>query len=145
MNRRLSNQKGLAAIEFLWISPLIVIFMAMSAELGNLFVDYQLLNKAVRMGARYAVTETYGTTGAKIADELEIKNVVVSGDPTGLSSPLINGLSVDDVTVTTINGLVTVSATYPYAPIFVRIPFINVDTSMDLTAASVMLARVSGE
>ncbi|USD61775.1 pilus assembly protein [Vibrio sp. SCSIO 43140] len=138
------KQKGLAALEFLWISPLVILFMAMCAELGNVFVDYQLLNKHVRSAARYAVSEVVGTAGSVDAVyeiEPEIKNVAVFANPLGAGSPVLSGLSVSDVSVSIDSSLITITAVYTYQPIFEVLPFTEISTQFDLTASSVMLGR----
>ncbi len=40
-------------------------------------IHYNVISKSVQNGARYAVSEVYGTVGGTIAPTSEIQNVVV--------------------------------------------------------------------
>ncbi|MFA0442263.1 TadE/TadG family type IV pilus assembly protein [Vibrio sp. 10N.222.51.C12] len=136
---KLSKQKGLAAVEFALISPLIIIFMALYIEVGSMFIDYQTLNKAVRNGARFAVTSIYGTATTKqIAPISEIQNMVVYGRNPVSGDSLLPGLTVDGVTVNHVSDVVTVTANYSYIPYFATFPFLGVDMSVDLSASAIM-------
>lgn len=137
--KRVFKQKGLAAVEFALISPLIIVFMALYIELGSMFVDYQTLNKAVRNGARYAVTNIYGTaTTQQIAPEDDIKNIVVFGRSPASGTALLPGLVVDSVTVSHVSDVVTVTADYSYVPYFATLPFLGIDMTVDFSASAVM-------
>jgi Flp pilus assembly protein TadG len=136
---RKSKQKGLAAIEFVMMTPLLIVFMTICLELGNLLVEYQALNKAVRNGARYAVTAIYGTaTTQQIAPTTEIQNVVVYGANVGSGPAVLDGLLTENVTVSHNNDLVTVTATFDYVPTFATLPFLENDMSISFSASSVM-------
>ncbi|MGR5094700.1 TadE/TadG family type IV pilus assembly protein [Vibrio maritimus] len=139
MNRSRKQQKGLAAVEFALISPLIIVFMALYIEVGSMFIDYQTLNKAVRNGARYAVTSIYGTaTTQQIAPVAEIQNMVVYGRNPAVGNALLPGLVVDSVTVSHVSDVVTVTANYNYQPYFATLPFVGVDMSVNFSASAVM-------
>lgn len=137
-----SEQKGLAAIEFVILSPLLIVFIAICADIGNLLVEYQTLNKSVRNGARYAVSNIYGTaTATQIAPTSEVKNVVVYGSSIGGTEPLLTGLTIDSVNIIppdSTNTFVTVTATHTYTPIFTVIPFLEIDTNINVSASAVM-------
>ncbi|NOI24330.1 TadE/TadG family type IV pilus assembly protein [Vibrio mediterranei] len=135
----LKKQNGLAAVEFVLITPLIIVFMALYIEIGSMFVDYQTLNKAVRNGARFAVTSIYGTaTTQQIAPVDEIKNMVVYGRNPAVGDALLPGLVVDGVSVSHVSDVVTVTADYSYVPYFATIPFLGVDMSVNFSASAVM-------
>lgn len=149
MNYKASKHRGLAAVEFVLISPLIIVFMAMFIELGSMLVDYHTLNKAVRNGARYAVANIYGTAGATIrAPDDEIKNIVVFGrnpEDGATQTALLPGLVIGNVSVTPpieendpSVTMVTVTAEYNYIPIFLVIPFLGTDTNIVFSASAVM-------
>lgn len=136
---RKSKQKGLAAIEFVMMTPLLIVFMTICLELGNLLVEYQALNKAVRNGARYAVTAIYGTsTTQQIAPTTEIQNVVVYGANVGSGTAVLDGLLTENVSVAHNNDLVTVTATFDYVPTFATLPFLEHDMSISFSASAVM-------
>ncbi|SEG24387.1 TadE/TadG family type IV pilus assembly protein [Vibrio hangzhouensis] len=142
MSSSLTKHRGLAAIEFVLISPLIIVFIAICADIGNLLVEYQSLNKAVRNGARFAVTEIYGTaTAVDIAPISEIQNVVVYGTSSGGTEPILEGLTPEAVTVTaptSIDTTLVVTAVYTYSPTFLTIPFLDIPMTIDFTASAVM-------
>ncbi|MGC9458681.1 TadE family protein, partial [Vibrio genomosp. F10] len=74
------KQKGIAAVEFLITVPILVLIIGGVTEFGNALIDYNTLNKMARNGARYATTDVSGTSSYDhIADETEIKNMVVYG------------------------------------------------------------------
>lgn len=136
---RKSKQKGLAAIEFVMMTPLLIVFMTICLELGNLLVEYQALNKAVRNGARYAVTAIYGTaTTQQIAPTTEIQNVVVYGANVASGTAVLDGLLTENVSVSHNNDLVTVTASFDYVPTFATLPFLENDMSLNFSASAVM-------
>ncbi|MGR5285690.1 TadE/TadG family type IV pilus assembly protein [Vibrio maritimus] len=136
---RKSKQKGLAAIEFVMMTPLLIVFMTICLELGNLLVEYQALNKAVRNGARYAVTAIYGTaTTQQIAPTAEIQNVVVYGANVASGTAVLDGLLTENVSVSHNNDLVTVTASFDYVPTFATLPFLENDMSLNFSASAVM-------
>ncbi|MGF1771152.1 pilus assembly protein [Vibrio wakamikoensis] len=135
------NQRGLAVIELVLVTPLIIIFMALFLEVGSFFIDHQTLNKMVRNGARHAVTEVYGTVGGGIADTDEIKNLVVYGVRSGGTESLLDGVTVDDVTVVEAGSLITVSANYTYSPLYSTIPFLTQALSVTMSASAIMEKR----
>lgn len=99
---QLRTQKGLAAIEFIIVMPLLFILMAGVIELGVMLVKYQTLTKLVQRGAYYAVNEVYNV---HFDDESynfqDIKCIVVTGSDDCSNTddvPLAN-LSVSDIKV----------------------------------------------
>lgn len=147
MGHILKPQRGLAAVEFVLISPLLILFMAMFIEIGSVFIDYQTLNKSVRNGARHAVNNIYGDANANLqrAPDDETKNIVVFGIRTGGETPLLPGLTVENVTIAPDLAdvdseitMVTVTAVYDYMPIFLKFPWVDIDTNFKLTASAVM-------
>jgi Flp pilus assembly protein TadG len=117
------RQRGLAIVEFTIVLPLMLLLLLATAELGRAFYEYNTLTKTVRDGARYlADVALDGTTGivdltdAKIAETV---NLVVYGNIAGTGDPLLNGLSVADISVVEANPThIQVSASYQYSPIF---------------------------
>jgi Flp pilus assembly protein TadG len=132
--------KGVATIEFAVCAPLLLLLMLATAELGRLAYQYNTLMKAVRDGARFAVNEAaVGTTRVVNITPLvrtQTRNLVVSGNANGVGSPVLPGLSVGNVTVTSdANGFVTVSASYTFAPaIGATLPTFGLGDPIDLAA-----------
>ena len=62
MMRRVSlgrDRKGSAAVEMALVTPLLLVIMFGSVEVGNFFYNEHLLTKAVRDGARYAARQNF--------------------------------------------------------------------------------------
>jgi Flp pilus assembly protein TadG len=59
IRRFLNNQAGAAAAEMALVTPLLMILMFGSFEMGKFFWDYHIVTKAVRDGARYASRQSF--------------------------------------------------------------------------------------
>lgn len=116
------KQSGMAMVEIVIVTPLLLLLVLGVSELGKAFVQQNTLNKSVRDAARQvAGSALLGTTGTVFltADLIaDASNLVVYGNVDGVGSPQLPGLSVDQVIVSDAgNDLVTVQANYPYIPI----------------------------
>ncbi|MDF2154428.1 TadE family protein [Vibrio sp. CAU 1672] len=136
------RQAGLAAVEFIIALPMLLILTVLVIDVSRAFIQYTEVNKALQNGARYAVVETYGTLSFNtIAEESEIKNVVIYGNPVGGSTPILTYIGVDDVIVTpptSVTKEVTVSATYNYVPIFLQLPIVGTSLEFSMGASAKM-------
>ncbi|MBE8567096.1 MULTISPECIES: TadE/TadG family type IV pilus assembly protein [Vibrio] len=132
-------QQGFAAVEMVIVTPVLLFFLVLVLELGNVLVHYNVISKSVQNGARYAVSEVYGTIGGTIAPTSEIQNVVVYGQNSA-GTAVLSSLTTSDVTVTPPSGdsYVRVSVTYDYVPLFLSIPFSNESFAVPLSVTSVM-------
>ncbi|MDH5929721.1 TadE/TadG family type IV pilus assembly protein [Vibrio lentus] len=132
-------QQGFAAVEMVIATPVLLFFLVLVLELGNILVHYNVISKSVQNGARYAVSEVYGTIGGTIAPTSEIQNVVVYGQ-NSVGTAVLSSLTTSDVTVTPPSGdsYVRVSVTYDYVPLFLSIPFSNESFAVPLSVTSVM-------
>ncbi|UPR35176.1 pilus assembly protein [Vibrio cyclitrophicus] len=132
-------QQGFAALEMVIATPVLLFFLVLVLELGNILVHYNVISKSVQNGARYAVSEVYGTIGGTIAPTSEIQNVVVYGQ-NSVGTAVLSSLTTSDVTVTPPSGdsYVRVSVTYDYVPLFLSIPFSNESFAVPLSVTSVM-------
>ncbi|WP_060982598.1 TadE/TadG family type IV pilus assembly protein [Vibrio splendidus] len=132
-------QQGFAAVEMVIATPVLLFFLVLVLELGNILVHYNVISKSVQNGARYAVSEVYGTIGGTIAPTPEIQNVVVYGQ-NSVGTAVLSSLTTSDVTVTPPSGdsYVRVSVTYDYVPLFLSIPFSNESFAVPLSVTSVM-------
>lgn len=141
------KQCGLAALEFVIALPVLLILSVLVIDVGRALIQYTQVNKALQNGIRYAVVDTYGTLDfGSIADEANIKNVVVYGTPSVADSaePLLNYLTLEDVTLTEPTEAtkeVTLSASFTYTPLFSRLPFR--DTPLDFTLAAATKMRTA--
>lgn len=116
------KQAGVATIEMVIVTPVLLLLMLGVSELGKAFVQQNMLNKSVRDAARqvssFALLGTTGTvliTADLVADA---RNLVVFGNIAGVGNPQLAGLAVNHVTVSDAgNNLIMVRADYPYIPI----------------------------
>jgi Flp pilus assembly protein TadG len=99
LRRRLAHlgrdENGVQLLELAIILPIFVILFATTAEFGRYFYEYTTLAKAARVGARYLVTAKVDCNQATIA-----KNLVVFGTTDGTGSPILPGLTVNNVSIT---------------------------------------------
>ena len=116
------KQRGLAMVEMVIVTPLLLLLVLGVAELGKAFVEYNTLNKHVRDAARYVAGRALlGTTGTILITQ-DIRdtasNLVVYGNVLGTGSPTLSQLSTGQITVDPAgNNMITVQANYPYQPI----------------------------
>ncbi len=138
------KSKGIAAVEFLIVLPVLLFVFTAIIEFGTAFVRYNTLSKSVQNAARYSVVDVYGSVNSNaIADINSIKNMVVYGrkssvNKEGISySPILSTLTTNDVTVIVSGNYVVVTANYNYSPIFKYIPLKDF-LDLNLNASSMM-------
>jgi len=98
------RRRGLATLEFAICAPLLFLLLLATAEMGRLLFQYNTLMKAVRDGARYAAghaADNDSTRTVSISTQLrdETRNLVVTGNIAGTGTPLLPGLTAQQVTV----------------------------------------------
>jgi len=150
------SQKGLAAVEMTIILPVMLMMFIATAEVGKFLYDYNTLTKAERNGARFlAANAQVGKAGDAAADTgvggyaYRATNLIVYGDITSGGTPLLNGLSIDDVTITApTDELIQVSVTYDYTPImfatFAGFGFNQTNLQIPITSTVTMRALRGG-
>ena len=120
------RQTGVAMIEMVIVTPLLLMLVLGVSELGNAFMQQNTLNKSVRDAARQlSGAALLGTTGTVLLTPdliADARNLVVYGnvDPPVGASPRLPALAVSQVSVSVsdaVNNLVTVQANYAYNPI----------------------------
>ena len=104
MRRKSPGFAGQSLIEFALIIPLFIFIVLFIFDIGRAVYYYNVLYNAVREGARFAAV------GAPLTNETGIQNVVVD-KAFGMD------LTTSDVDVNWLDGFVTISADYDYAPI----------------------------
>jgi Flp pilus assembly protein TadG len=117
------KQAGLASIEMVIVTPVLLLLLLGVTELGKAFVQQNTLNKGVRDAARqvssYALLGTTGTVLVTADLVADARNLVVFGNVAGVGNPRLPALTVNHITVSDAgNNLVLVRADYPYLPIF---------------------------
>ena len=136
---------GAAAVEMALVTPLLLVILFGSVEVGNYFYNEHLLTKAVRDGARFAARQNFSyytcsgaPTGTVVADT---RNLVKTGYLSGAGDRLYSwnantinlttscAATATDASASTQNmtgiyrgkatgaPIVTVTATVPYRPI----------------------------
>ena len=122
-----ARERGLAMVEFVVSVPLLLLLLFGSFEFGNLMIEYNTLNDAVRNASRYLagaalsgtdsllVTGSAWTTLVANAQKLAVYGIV-----SGTGNPLLPSLAVANFTVTkdTTTNNITVVAAYPYRSLF---------------------------
>jgi Flp pilus assembly protein TadG len=116
------KQAGLATIEMVIVTPVLLLLILGVSELGQAIMQQNTLNKSVRDAARqvssFALLGTTGTVLVTADLVADARNLVVFGNVIGLGSPQLPGLAVNHVTVSDAgDNLVMVRADYPYIPI----------------------------
>lgn len=116
------RQAGLATVEMVAITPVMLLLLLGIGEFGKALMEYNTLNKSVRDAARFvAGTALLGTTGTvQVTADIEsaARNLVVFGNVAGTGNPLLPSLAADQISVRDAgNDLVVVQADYPYLPI----------------------------
>ena len=118
----LKHQRGLALVETAIVLPFLMFVMLAASEFTNAFVQHTTLTKAVRDGARYVAEEAIdGTLTLNLSTTLidEARRLVVYGDRDQTSgTPLVNGLTVNDVSVNNLgSNNIEVRVDYAYTGI----------------------------
>ncbi|WP_038150257.1 TadE/TadG family type IV pilus assembly protein [Vibrio litoralis] len=143
-----SHQQGLAAIEFIIALPVLLLLMAAMADIGHLFIQYNVLNKTVQNGANYAAIRMQEATLLEPTPNInsvsnDTKTVVVYGSPDMSQSSVMTGMSTGDVNVAIDDAAktISVSASYQYNAFFSPLPFTNIEVGKNLTASADVLYR----
>jgi Flp pilus assembly protein TadG len=121
---RSEQEKGAELLEFAFVLPLLLLICLGTIEFGRAYYTYNILAKALRDGARYAATSTTTSTGTLDSNAItKTKNLVVYGNVAGSGPKIIPDLQTSQVNVvqnvvTATEQYTTVSAAYPYSPLF---------------------------
>jgi len=114
------NERGTQLAELAIVLPILLMLFAGTAEFGRFFYQYTTLAKATRAATRYLVT-----TGVNSTEDTRAKNILVYGNTNGTGSPILNGLTTTNVTITRAGGAVSVPQTitvrvtgYKFQPFF---------------------------
>lgn len=113
------RMQGVAVVETVVVTPLLLFLILVTAEITNAFVDHNTLTKSVRSGVRHLASNSIlGTTGTVLLTlkaTTETRNLVVYGNIAGAGSPILSGLSTANVQITELaNDDIRVTASYPY-------------------------------
>jgi Flp pilus assembly protein TadG len=113
-------QRGMALVEAAIALPLVLLVLIPVGEITRLFVQYSTLAHHTRSAVRYVAERAISDTTVKpvITSALSTaaQNIVVYGAPMGGGEPVIDGLTIAEVSppVITAGGNVQLSVTHPY-------------------------------
>lgn len=111
LNRFRGDERGVQLVELAIVIPLLLMLFGAVAEFGRYFYEYTTVAKAARVGARYMVTKSL--VSASVNWQAKTKNLVVYGNTDGTGSPVLPGLTVDNVDVKFAGGTYTGSGGVP--------------------------------
>ena len=96
------RRRGAAIVEFAIGSGVLLAAFTGTFRFGYTFLQYNRLTTAVVQGARYASIVPYDstTTTPSTAFRTAVRNMVLYGNPAGGTTPVLNGLTADQVTLT---------------------------------------------
>ena len=123
LNRLRRDERGIAAVEFAFVLPVMVLLAVGLTELGRVVNQATTVQKSLRAGAIYAARNEFPLTAAV---KTTAENLVKKGDPTGTADYLVPGWSKSgaDLKLETpdfdLNGtplpVVRLTATVPFVP-----------------------------
>ena len=89
------DERGVQLVEIAIVLPLLLMMFAAVAEFGRYFYEYTTLAKAARVGGRFMASKTL--TSATTNWQLQAKRLVVYGNIDGTGSPVLPGLTINNV------------------------------------------------
>jgi Flp pilus assembly protein TadG len=98
--RRGRRERGNTMIEFGMAFPLLFAFLIGMFQLGYGCFLYNQLQMVVRTGARYASIADFDSASSGASFRSNVANMVVYGNPSGGTRPLVTGLRTSLVSVT---------------------------------------------
>ena len=113
MIKRLRCQKGVAAIEFAIVLPLLMMIVFGIIEFGLLMYDKQVITNASREGARIGISDAVVSDAEieAVVDNYVLNNLITFGSPTSPVTTIVPG---GDRTGMVFGEDVTVTVTYDY-------------------------------
>ncbi len=102
LNRLLRNRSGNAMVEFALGSSILMAAFTGTFQYGYIFYRYNTLENAVHTGARWAALGAYdsATTTPSSTYATKVKNLVVYGSTTQGTTPVLPGLTPENVVLT---------------------------------------------
>ena len=97
LNRFRRDEQGVQLVEVAIVIPLLVMMFAAVGEFGRYFYEYTTLAKAARVGGRFMAAKSYKSTSTNW--QLATKRLVVYGNTDGTGSPVLPGLTTDNVEI----------------------------------------------
>ena len=111
LSRFRRDEQGVQLVEIAIVIPLMLMMFAAVAEFGRYFYEYTTLAKAARVGGRFMASKTL--TSSTTNWQLQAKRLVVYGNITGSGSPVLPGLTVENVELAFAGGTYSGGAGVP--------------------------------
>jgi Flp pilus assembly protein TadG len=129
LNRFRRDEQGVQLVEVAIVLPLLLMLFAAVAEFGLYFHEYTTLAKAARVGARLMAAKPVSSPNTNW--QLAAKRLVVYGNTAGTGSPVLPGLTINNVDLVFQGGTWDGSAGVP-ATVTVKIKDYKHDPIFDL-------------
>jgi Flp pilus assembly protein TadG len=97
LSRFRRDERGVQLLETAIVIPILLLLFGAVAEFGRYFYEYTTVAKAARVGARYLASKSVNGSTDYIGNA---KKIVVYGNIAGTGSPVLPGLTVDNIDVT---------------------------------------------
>lgn len=97
LTRFRSDERGVQLVELAIVLPVLLMLFAAVGEFGRYFYEYTTVAKATRVGARFMASKSLDS--ANTDWQLLTKKLVVYGNTDGTGSPVLSGLTVDNVSI----------------------------------------------
>jgi len=101
LGRFRSDERGVQLVEVALVIPIMLLLFGAVAEFGRYFYEYTTAAKAARVGARFLASKSVNS-GTNY--ELQAKNLVVYGNIGGTGSPVLPGMTINNVDVQYVGG-----------------------------------------
>ena len=115
-------QQGVALVEFTLVLPLLLLLLLAFGEFGRMLYQYNVLLQASRDADRFVASQAWNSTlgAVSLSNTLQTqtKNVAVYGVPSQTGTPVISGLTANNVVVAAVGtDHVRVTITYTFCPV----------------------------
>ncbi|NSX11459.1 pilus assembly protein [Pseudomonas lini] len=116
------RQQGLAMVEFTLALPVLLLLLLALGEFGRMLYQYNVLLQASRDADRFVASQAWNSTlgAVSLSNTLQTqtKNVAVYGVPSQTGTPVISGLTANDVVVAAVGtDHVRVTITFTFCPV----------------------------
>ena len=91
------DEQGVQLVEIAIVVPILLMLFAATAEFGRYFYEYTTMAKAARVGARFMISKSVDSTSTDWV--AATKKLVVYGNTAGSGTPVLPGLTVNNVDV----------------------------------------------
>jgi Flp pilus assembly protein TadG len=96
------DERGVQLVEVAIVIPILLMLFGAVGEFGRYFYEYTTVAKAARVGARYMASKSLDSQTINWQDKA--KKLVVYGNTDGTGSPVLSGLTIDNVQLSYAGG-----------------------------------------